>query len=152
MAAKKSAKKAGGKKKSTSKPAARKKAPAAKAGGKKAAAKPAGKKAVAKSAKAAPPPKAAPLAKPAAKPEPKPVPAISKPKGKGGISSMSVNMGHIMALKPRVTTSFRQVDFLTARRALQDEAYESIEAAARAVADRALETTNEGPPDHDFRS
>jgi hypothetical protein len=56
-----------------------------------------------------------------------------------------VNLGHIFALRPRVETSFRQADFRAARQLLEDEAYASIEEAARAVAEKALELTHAGP-------
>ncbi|MBW2421868.1 MAG: hypothetical protein JRH19_25255 [Deltaproteobacteria bacterium] len=69
--------------------------------------------------------------------------AATKKSG-GGISSMSVNLGHVFALRPRVSTTFRQADFLTAKHRLVDEAYASIEEAARAVADKALELTRDG--------
>ena len=72
-------------------------------------------------------------------------------KAKGKVSSMGVNLGHVFSLRPRVSTSFRQADFLTARHLLQDEAYANIEEAARAVAEKALEMTHDGPPKRGFR-
>ncbi|MFP8873309.1 MAG: hypothetical protein VCB42_01970 [Myxococcota bacterium] len=65
---------------------------------------------------------------------------------KDAVSSLSVNLGHVFALRPRVSTTFRQPDFLTARHMLQDESYGSIPEAARAVAEKALELTHDGPP------
>ena len=64
---------------------------------------------------------------------------------------MSVNLGHVFSLRPRVSKTFRQADFLTARQLLQDEEYASIEEAARAVADKALDLTHKGPPKRGFK-
>ena len=61
-----------------------------------------------------------------------------------------MNLGHLFSLRPRVKTSFRQEDFRAARLSLEDEAYASIEEAARAVANKALELSQEGPPKHGF--
>ena len=69
----------------------------------------------------------------------------AKAKKRDTVSSMKVNLAHVLALRPRVSPSFRQADFLTARHLLQDEAYASIEEAARAVAEKALSMTHEGP-------
>ena len=71
-----------------------------------------------------------------------------KPEDK--VSSMSVNLGHVFSLRPRVSKTFRQADFLTARQLLQDEDYASIEEAARAVAEKALDLTHKGPPKRGF--
>ena len=57
------------------------------------------------------------------------------------ISTMDVNLGHVFSLKPRVNTSFRQNDFLAAKRALREEKFGSITDAARAVAEEALALT-----------
>jgi hypothetical protein len=65
---------------------------------------------------------------------------------KDAVSSLSVNLGHVFALRPRVSTTFRQPDFATARHMLQEESYGSIPEAARAVAEKALELTHDGPP------
>ena len=65
----------------------------------------------------------------------------AEPKKKGSVSSLVVNMGQVFALRPRVPKSFRQADFLTARDLLRDEGYASIEEAARAVVEKALELT-----------
>lgn len=112
-----------------------KKTPAKKAPSRsKAAAKPAARK-------AAPKPKRVerPAAAPAKAEAPKKAPA--KPRGKH--TAAEVNLGHVFGLRPRVSTSFRQADFLTARLLLEDESYASIQEAARAVADKALSLTNE---------
>ncbi len=96
--------------------------------------------------------KAAVTSKPAAKAKVSkaaPAPKAEK-KPKAVVSSMSVNLGHVFALRPRVNTSFRQPDFLAARHLLQDETYTSIQEAARAVADKALEMTHEGPSRRGF--
>jgi hypothetical protein len=62
-----------------------------------------------------------------------------------------VNIGHVFSLRPPVNKSFRHADFLSARKSLQDETYASIEEAARAVAELALEITLDGPPKQGFR-
>jgi hypothetical protein len=67
------------------------------------------------------------------------------------ISSLAVNRGHLFALRPRVSAAFRQEDFIAARRLLESEAYESIEEAARAVAERALSLSNDPKGKRDFR-
>ena len=72
-----------------------------------------------------------------------------KPEDK--VSSLSVNLGHVFSLRPRVSKTFRQADFLTARQLLQDEEYTDIEAAARAVAEKALDLTRKGPPKRGFK-
>lgn len=71
-------------------------------------------------------------------------------KPKEGVSSLSVNLGHVFSLRPRLSTTFRQADFRTAKHLLQDESYATIEEAARAVAAKALEMTHEGPPKRGF--
>jgi hypothetical protein len=67
------------------------------------------------------------------------------------VSSMAVNRGHLFALRPRVSAAFRQEDFIAARRLLGDEAYTSIEEAARAVAERALSLSNNSKGKRGFR-
>jgi hypothetical protein len=66
-------------------------------------------------------------------------------------SAVAVNRSHLFALRPRVSTAFRPEDFLAAKRQLEDERYESIEAAARAVAERALALCNEPTKRRDFQ-
>ena len=61
------------------------------------------------------------------------------------VSSISVNVGHVFALRPRVQTSFKPGDFNTAKHFFREESYAKIEDAARAVAEKALELTHEGP-------
>ena len=61
-----------------------------------------------------------------------------------------MNRGHLFSLRPRVTTSFSQEDFRAARVSLEGEADASIEEAARAVFEKALELSQEGPPRHGF--
>ena len=114
----------------------------AKGGRKAAARKPAGGGRPAKKAasKRAAPARAAEV-RPAS--EPKAAPAERKPAAKGGVPAASVNLGHVFALRPRVSTSFRQEDFRTARHLLQDESYASLGEAARAVAEKALELTRD---------
>ncbi len=76
----------------------------------------------------------------------KPVAAEKKPeKPAGAVSSTRVNLGHVFALRPRVSTAFRPDDFRNAKLRLQDESYASIEEAARAVAEEALGITNRDP-------
>ena len=120
MAAKKSAKRAA--KKSAKKPA--------KKTASKAAAKPAEKAAT----EAEPDEKAAAESEPAAE------------AAAGDIKAADVNLGHIFALRPRVVTSFKPNDFRTAKQQLDDERYSSLVDAARAVAEKALELTTDGPP------
>jgi len=62
--------------------------------------------------------------------------------GEAVISSLSINMGHVFALRPRVTTSFKAGDFSAAKHQLSDEAYSDIQQAAKAVAEKALELTH----------
>jgi len=66
----------------------------------------------------------------------------------GEVSAEQVNLGHIFALRPKVTTSFPQAQFLRARRELADERYDSIQQAARAVAEKALSSANRKPSKH----
>ena len=115
--------------------------------GKAATKKPAAKKAAAKK----PPAKKAATKKPAAKKAAAKKPE-AKPSQKPGASAKDVHMGHVFALKPRVDKSFRQDHFRKAKELLQDEAYESPAAAARAVAEKALEMTRKGPPKRGFGS
>ena len=69
----------------------------------------------------------------------------------GGASAEAVNLGHVFALRPRVSTAFPQAEFLKARRELAGETYESIEEAARAVAEKALAAANRKPEKHSVR-
>ena len=64
---------------------------------------------------------------------------------RGQVSSLGVNLGHIFALRPRVNTAFPPGQLNTAKHFLRDESYASIEDAARAVAEKALELTLKGP-------
>ena len=131
MAAKKSVKKAGAKKAAAKKGAAAKKKAVAKK--KAAASKSTAKKQSAVKKKTA-------AAKPAQE-----VDKREEGSAGAGISSMAVNLGHVFALRPRISTTFRQADFLTAKHRLVDETFASIEEAARAVAEKALELTRGGP-------
>lgn len=70
----------------------------------------------------------------------------AKKKKEAGVSSMSVNIGHVFALRPRVNTSYRPADFISAKQLLQEETYANIEEAARAVITKALELTHKGSP------
>ena len=122
--------------KTTKKAASPRKAASRKAG---AAKKPAARK---------PADKAAADEKPPRSPKSPGSPKSAGKSAKSGISSTAVNMGHIFALRPRVKASFRPDDLLKARRLLDDESYASIEEAARAVANRALELSNEPKGKH----
>jgi len=134
MTARKTAKKA-----AADPPKAKKKAAGKKKTTKKAAAKkPATKKA---SSKKETTEKAAPKKAASKKADAAEVTKSAEPKKKGSISSLTVNMGQVFALRPRVPKSFRQADFLTARDHLRDEGYASPEEAARAVVEKALELT-----------
>lgn len=64
---------------------------------------------------------------------------------KPAASSSQVMMGHVFALRPRVTTAFRPDDFRRARQLLEEEPYKSLEEATRAVAEKALDLTQGGP-------
>jgi len=94
-------------------------------------------------------PKKSPAKKAAAKKKttanrsaPRKVVAGQKPsKARSGASSSQVMMGHMFALRPRVSTSFRPDDFRRARQVLADEPYANIQDAARAVAEKAHELT-----------
>jgi hypothetical protein len=158
MATKKKSRKAarvGGRKKAATKKAAQRSAPKRAKAKKKAA--PARKKGVGAKRKAAPAkakptpkPAAKPVVKPAlAKPAPRPAPAPVAPAG--GVSTREVNRGHVFALQPRVNTGFSPQAFDDARRELSDVLYGTIDEAARAVAERALELSNERPDRDPFQ-
>lgn len=66
------------------------------------------------------------------------------PSRERSVSSLTINLGHVFALRPRAQSSFRPGDFRRAKHLLRDEKYASAEAAARAVAEKALELTREG--------
>jgi len=72
----------------------------------------------------------------------------SKAPASGKATSAQVNLGHVLALRPKVSTSFPQAEFLKARRELAEESYGSIDEAARAVAEKALAATNRKPAKH----
>jgi hypothetical protein len=117
---------------------------AAKAVTKKAASKPAARSGASKSAaqKAAPKKAAKAAAAPKAPAATPPEPSASKPKG--AISSKAVNLSHVLALRPRVSASFKADSLREARQLLEDEGYATLEEAARAVAEKALELTRDG--------
>jgi hypothetical protein len=77
--------------------------------------------------------------------EPRPNQAEGAGTKRGQVSSLGVNLGHIFALRPRVNTAFPPGQLNTAKHFLRDESYASIEDAARAVAEKALELTLKGP-------
>lgn len=70
--------------------------------------------------------------------------AGSKQAKAGSVSSLAVNLGHIFALRPRVETSFKPGNLETAKHFFRGHSYATIEEAARAVAEKALELTHEG--------
>lgn len=161
MAAKKSARKSTPKKSAKKKTASRK-APAKKVA-KKAATKKAAKNTVA--AKKAPEKGKAPTKKSEDKPRKTQAPAAPKaeakpekapasestPRRDTGISAQLVNIGHIFALRPRISTSFKPDQVRQAKVHLKDELFETIEEAARAVAEKALEATSINHGKHGFK-
>jgi len=104
-----------------------------------------------KSAKKTPARKAAPKKKAGGKRKAASKSAEAEEKSEEKVSSLSVNLGHLFSLRPRVSKTFRQADFLSARQLLQDEEYANIEEAARAVAEKALDLTHKGPPKRGFK-
>ena len=70
--------------------------------------------------------------------------AGSKKATAGSVSSLAVNLGHVFALRPRVETSFKPGNLETAKHFFRGDSYSTIEEAARAVAEKALELTREG--------
>jgi hypothetical protein len=109
------------------KTAARKKSPARKP------ASEATRKKPASAAKPAPKAVTAPAPRTAAPPPPAPA---------GTVGADEVLLGHVMALRPRIHVGFKPSAFADAKRALVEERYASIETAARAVADKAIEISN----------
>lgn len=81
--------------------------------------------------------------KPAARPRRKTARKKAPSRGRS-VSSLAINLGHVFALRPRPQSAFRPDDFRRAKHLLRDEKYASAEAAARAVAQKALELTREG--------
>jgi hypothetical protein len=55
-----------------------------------------------------------------------------------------------MALRPRVHVGFKPSAFGEAKRALADSRYATIEEAARAVAEKAIEISNQSSPKSPF--
>ena len=89
----------------------------------------------------------------AAKKTTKKKPAAKKAAGKAkapakkeAITAADVNLGHVFALRPRVNASFAPERFRRAKDLLAEETYKSVADAARAVAEKALETSQKGPP------
>ena len=72
-------------------------------------------------------------------------PGAKKPAATKTVSSLTVNMAHVFALRPRAITSFKAGDFSTAKHQLQDESYADVHAAAKAVVEKALELTHGAP-------
>jgi hypothetical protein len=65
---------------------------------------------------------------------------------KAKVTATDVNLGHVFALRPRVNASFAPERFRRAKDLLAGETYASIPEAARAVAEKALETSREVKP------
>src|SRR5262245_55830733 len=109
------------------------------------AAAPAKKKAAAPGKKAAGAPKKAVAAD---------RPTTSKPVAPappaGAVTAEAVLLGHVMALRPRVHVGFKPSAFTDAKRALAEKRYATIEEAARAVAEKAIEISNEFSPGNPF--
>jgi hypothetical protein len=59
-------------------------------------------------------------------------------------------MGQIISLRPRVSAAFKPEHLRMARVSLEDEGFASVEEAARAVAEKALELS-QNKPKHGFR-
>ena len=57
------------------------------------------------------------------------------------VSSTEVTLGHVFKVRPKINTSFRPPDFARAKKLLAEESYDSIQDAARAVAEEALSLT-----------
>ncbi len=74
-------------------------------------------------------------------------PALVPPPGApaGSVSAAEVNMGHVMALQTH--TGFKMEAFTEAKRALADRRFASIDDAARAVAEKAVELSNDAGGD-----
>ena len=65
--------------------------------------------------------------------------AKKTPARKPAFTAAQVNLGHVFALRPRVSTAFRPEDFRTAKHRLREERFKSLDAAARAVVEQAHE-------------
>jgi hypothetical protein len=74
-------------------------------------------------------------------------PLIASTPSTGPVSAADVNLGHVVALRPRTHTGFKPEAFADAKRALADARFASIDDAARAVAEKAVELSNESGPD-----
>jgi len=71
--------------------------------------------------------------------------SVSPPVPQNDITVAAVSLGHVMALRPRIHVGFKPSAFMDAKRALVDSRYASIEEAARAVARKAIEISNDSP-------
>jgi hypothetical protein len=132
-------------KKAPAKPTRARKVSKSAAPAKKPAAAPARKKAAAKKPSRA----AQPAKKPVAAPAPAPPPAATPPAA-GTVLADEVLLGHVMALRPRVHVGFKPSAFADAKRALADERYATIQEAAHAVVQKAIEISNESPSRNPF--
>ena len=83
--------------------------------------------------------------KPVAPPPPRvtSVPAPPLPAATGTVIADEVVLGHVMALRPRIHVGFKPSAFSDAKRALAEARYATIEEAARAVAEKAIEISND---------
>jgi hypothetical protein len=92
---------------------------------------------------------AKPLAKPVAAPAP-PAPRPADPPVAGAVGANDVLLSHVMALRPRIHVGFKPSAFSDAKRALADQRYATLQDAARAVAQKAVEISNEFSPRSPF--
>lgn len=99
-------------------------------------------------------PKAAAAAKPLAKPAAAPAPPAPRPADPppvaGAVGANDVLLSHVMALRPRIHVGFKPSAFSDAKRALADQRYATLQDAARAVAEKAIEISNEFSPRSPF--
>lgn len=70
-------------------------------------------------------------------------PARKAAASKGKFKAQDVTLPHLFSLRPRVEKSFPPDQFRAARQQLEEERYETLEEAARAVAAKALELTRD---------
>jgi len=61
------------------------------------------------------------------------------------VTAADVNLGHVFALRPRVAASFGLEHLRRAKDRLAGQTWASLPEAARAVAEKALETAREAP-------
>jgi hypothetical protein len=79
-----------------------------------------------------------------------PVPRSPVPPVAGAIGANDVLLSHVMSLRPRIHVGFKPNAFIEAKRALADQRYANLQDAARAVAEKAIEISNEFSPPSPF--